>query len=107
MVNKILTLLGFAQKSGNLVTGESTCELYLKKKQISLLIVSIDTSENTLKKVTGYAAKYNVPLYQFSSKDELSMAIGKVNRAVIGIKDQKFASKIVELLKQMDLIELK
>lgn len=107
MENKILTLLGFAQKSGNLVTGENTCEIFLKKKQIVLLIVSEDVSENTLKKMIGHARKYGVPLYQYGKREELSIAIGKANRAVIGIKDRGFAKKLAELLNKLEIEVLK
>jgi len=107
MENKIFTLLGFAQKSGNLITGENTCEIYLKRKQLILLIVSEDASENTVKKMAGHSKKYNVPLYQFASREELSIAIGKANRAVIGIKDRGFAKKITELLEQLDISAIK
>jgi len=106
MKNKIFTLLGFAQKSGNLLTGENTCELYLKKKKVVLMIVSEDASENTVKKMVSHSRKYGVPLYQFGTRDELSVSIGKANRAVIGIKDNGFAKKIVELLSQMNIEKL-
>lgn len=103
MKNKLFTLLGFAQKSGNLITGENTCELYLKKKEVYLLIVSEDAAENTIKKMTGHSQKYGVPLYQYGGREELSISIGKANRAVIGITNRGFAKKMAQLLNQMDI----
>ncbi len=97
MRNKILTLLGFAQKSGNLLSGENTCELFIKKNKIKLIIISKEASDNSKNKFIGICDVKNIPVIVFGSKLELSKAIGKDNRAIIGIKDQSFANRILSL----------
>lgn len=97
MENKILTLLGFAQKSGNLLSGENTCELFIKKNKIKLIIISEEASDNTKNKFMSLCDSKSIPAMIFGSKQELSDAIGKYNRAIIGIKDQSFAKRILVL----------
>lgn len=99
MKDKILSLLGFAQKSGNLYSGENTCELYVKKNKVKLLIVSEDASQNTKDKFINLCNSRNIPCIIYSNKNELSNAIGKYNRAIFGIKDGDFSQKIMDLYK--------
>ena len=99
-MQKFLTMLGFAMKSGNIITGDDTCEMFLKKRRIKLLIVAADASENTKDKFRFLARQHEVQLVEISAKEELSQAIGKYNRAVIGITNRKFANSLIQLVDQ-------
>jgi len=101
MLNKVLTLLGFAQKSNKLVTGENTCELYIKRKAVHLLIIASDVSKYTLEKFAFLCEKNNIPYFVFGEKEQLSKAIGKINRGVFGIKDKTLADNIKEILESL------
>ncbi|MFZ5966545.1 MAG: L7Ae/L30e/S12e/Gadd45 family ribosomal protein [Bacillota bacterium] len=98
MEDRILSYLGLAQRSGNLVSGEETCEISLKKNEVKLVIIASDASSNTKKKFLDMCKFRNIDIFTYSSKEKLSHAIGKVNRAVFGIKDEGFAKKIFEQL---------
>lgn len=99
-MQKFLTMLGFAMKSGNIITGDDTCEMFLKKRRIKLLIVAADASENTKDKFRFLTRSHEVQLVEISTKEELSQAIGKYNRAVIGITNRRFANSLIQLLDQ-------
>ncbi len=98
MKDSILSLLGFAQKSNNIFSGENTCEIYIQKQKIKLMIVAEDASENTIKKFGNLCKAKGIPFIIYSTRDELSRSIGKYNRTVLGIKDHNFSKKILELL---------
>jgi len=102
MKDKIFTMLGFAQKSGNLVTGENTVEIYLKKGKVSLLIISEDASENTKKKFTNMCNSLGIQCVIFGTREELSISIGKFNRPVLGIVNKKFSRRIKELIDEIN-----
>lgn len=97
-MQKFLTMLGFAMKSGKIITGDDTCEMFMKKRKIKLLIVAADASENTKDKFRFLTKQAEVQIIEISTKEELSQAIGKNNRAVIGITDRKFANAILKLV---------
>ncbi|MBN2795885.1 MAG: ribosomal L7Ae/L30e/S12e/Gadd45 family protein [Clostridia bacterium] len=97
MQNKLLTMLGFAQKSGNLVSGENTVELYLPKRKISLVIITTDASENTRERFVSMAERYQVPYIIWGDREILSHAIGKYNRAVYGVTNKKFSREIFRI----------
>lgn len=101
MQNKILSMMGFAQKSGNLVSGENTIELFLPKKKISLVIITEDASENTKERFVMLADRYQVPYIIWGDREILSHAIGKINRAVYGVTNKKFSREIKRLFETL------
>lgn len=109
MLNKLLTMLGFAQKSGNLYSGENTVELYLPKKKVSLVIIATDASDNTKEKFRDLSLKHNIQCITLGTKEELSQSIGKYNRAVYGVTNKKFSREIKrihdEIIKDDNQIE--
>ncbi|PHS35289.1 MAG: 50S ribosomal protein L7ae [Alkaliphilus sp.] len=98
MKDKIFSMLGFAMKSGNVVTGESTCLIHIKKNVVHLVIVAEDASENTKKLFKNKAAHRNIPYRIYGSKSSLGENIGKSDRATIAIKDRGFARKLIEYI---------
>lgn len=97
MQNKIYSMIGMCMRSGRLAYGSDMCEENLNK--IRLIIVASDASENTkdkFKRVCKNIVKYK----EYGTIDELSHSIGKNNKAVIGIMDEGFSKRIVELLEE-------
>lgn len=101
MQNKLLTMLGFAIKSGNLLSGENTVEMFLPRRKVSLVIIAEDASENTKDKFVSMADRYNIPYIIYGSREELSHAIGKFNRAVIGVTNKKFSREIRKIYESL------
>ncbi len=105
MDNKIASLLSICQKSGNLVSGELSCEKTLQKKKAKLVIIAEDASDNTKKKFINKSFFYNVPSYIFGTKDEISRFIGKNNRAVVIITEKNLSLKIKDLIEPAYIAE--
>lgn len=100
MINstKICGLLGIATKAGKVVAGTDACLEKIKKGEIKLIIVAQDASDRTKDTFKQEAKKYNVEIYEVLSIDEISKAIGKVNKAVIGIKEIGLSNKIISII---------
>ena len=99
MNEKTRTLLGFASKSGNLVSGENTCRAH--QKSIKLVILSEDCTKETAE---YYKRQYQEKCFQTGSRFELGIAIGKSPRTVIGITNKQFAKSIEEsIVESMDV----
>ncbi|QZY56794.1 L7Ae/L30e/S12e/Gadd45 family ribosomal protein [Crassaminicella profunda] len=101
MENKVLSFLGLAQRSGNLVTGEDTCAAYVKKNAVKLVLIANDASDNTKKKFQDMADFRNIKCVIYGDRQKLSQAVGKPNRAVYGIKDTGLAKKISSLIEEV------
>lgn len=91
-------------KAGKVTFGtDSTMDMICKRK-IKLLIIAKDSSERTIKHFREKCNEYNVPCYIFGNKEKISNAIGKENKAVIGIKDNNLAEAIKKILDGGDVI---
>lgn len=96
MNNKALSLVGLAMRAGKIVSGEERVILAIRKQQLRLVILSTDSSANTMKKVIDKCTYYQMPYLLAPSRDELGRAIGKEQRVVVGVTDAGFATKIIE-----------
>ncbi|MGN1298628.1 MAG: L7Ae/L30e/S12e/Gadd45 family ribosomal protein [Candidatus Scatovivens sp.] len=95
MINKTLGLLGISAKAGKLVSGNDIVLENIKKRKIKLIIIAKDTSDRTKKNINDECHKNKIPIIEFGTIEENSKAIGKNNRAIIGITDIKLADAIL------------
>jgi ribosomal protein L7Ae-like RNA K-turn-binding protein len=96
-VQKLLNLIGLAMRAKKVVSGEDFCADGIRSGAIKYVFLANDAGANTTKKITDKANFYNVPVDTIFSSSEISKAIGKNNRMVIGITDIGFAKKMKEI----------
>ena len=96
--DKVLNLIGLAQKAGKVVSGEFMTEKAVKTGEAALVILAEDASENTQKKFRNMCEFYEVPLYILSDKETLGHAMGKEFRASLAVQDWNFAEAIMKVL---------
>lgn len=94
MRSKTMSLIGFAKKSGNLVSGVNTCTYAIGKGKVKLVILAEDISEGSEKKIMKEIRKKSIPYIKYSTIDELSHAAGEVGRSVFAVLDRHFAEVI-------------
>ena len=100
--DKVLSLIGLAQRAGKVASGEFATERAIKKGDASVVFVAEDSSENTKKMFNNMCTFYNVPIYIYSDKETLGHAIGKEFRASLAVLDIGLKNAI---LKNMDSME--
>ncbi len=100
-LDKITTLLGFAQKSNNLLSGNELVSRQLTRADIKLVLIATDVSPKSVEKLKKKCLSLNIPVYQILTAAQQSQAIGKANRMVIGVLDERFASKMIDLISDM------
>jgi len=94
VVNKINGLLGITAKAGKMLSGTDLVLEEMAKKHVELVIIASDASEKTIKNMKYYCEKENVEMIIYGTIFDNSKAIGKHNKAVIGIKDKNLADAI-------------
>lgn len=87
-MDKILNNLGLCQRAGGLISGEENVLSTLNK--VKYIFLAKDASEATKKRIKDKAKYYQIELDETYSSVELSHAIGKENRMVIGITNPSF-----------------
>lgn len=96
--NKVESLLGLCTRSRNLVSGEFAAEGAVKDGSAVLVIVATDASDNTKKLFRDKCSFYEVPCFEYGTKQSLGHAIGKELRASIAVLDEGFAKSIMKHL---------
>ena len=98
MINKTLGLLGISAKAGKVISGTDIVLEYLKKRKVKLIIIATDCSLKTKNNIKEASYKYEVQVIEYGNIEDNSRAIGKTNRAIIGITDKKLALAILNKL---------
>lgn len=96
---KILGLLGLSARARKVCFGADSTEQEIEKNKVYLVIVAEDASERTKTKFAETCQKHGIPLIIFESIDEISKAIGKQNKAIIGIKEKNLANEIDKIFR--------
>lgn len=89
-MKKIISYLGFCQRSGAIVYGLDN--LQKNKKRIHLLLTCPSLGENSLKKVKKLALEKKLKI--FESKEPLSILLNKENCKIVGILNKELSNAI-------------
>lgn len=95
--SKILGLIGLAARARKVSFGADSVELEAQKNKVYLIILAQDSSTRTKEKFQKISEKYNIPIIITQTIEELSKAIGKSNKAILGIGDINLASEIQKI----------
>lgn len=95
---EVLSFIGLANKAKKIIIGTELVIKSIQKGQAFLVIIAIDVSDNTNKKMIDKCKYYEVPYYFAFKQEQLGHSIGKESRAVIAITDQGFSEKFKKIL---------
>lgn len=92
--DKVLSMLGLAARSRNVVSGGFATEQAVKSGKACLVIIAEDASENTRKKYSNMCKFYEVPYAYHGIKEVLGHSIGREERSTLAVTDKGFADSI-------------
>ena len=95
--NKILGLIGLPARARKVSYGADSVEMQIKKRKVNLIIVADDASKRTKDKFNKIALQYDIPIIVAENIEALSKAIGKSNKAVLGIEDINLSKEIQKI----------
>ena len=94
--DQVLSLLGLSAKAGKIRSGEFQVEKAVKENQAFVVIVATDASDLSKKGYRDMCSFYQVPIYEYQTKEELGRCIGKEFRAAVAVVDEGFAKGILK-----------
>ncbi len=98
MINKkILGLLGLSARARKVCFGADSVEQEIKKRKVKLIIVAEEASIRTKNKFKKLSEEYNIPIIISGKIEELSNAIGKNNKAIIGVEEINLSNEIQKI----------
>lgn len=89
-MDKILNNLGLCNRAGKLISGTDMVCDYLASGKVCYIFLANDAADNTKNKILNKAFYYNVEVSESYSSVELSQAVGKLNRMVLGVTEKGF-----------------
>lgn len=101
---KILGLIGLAARARKICFGADSVELEMKKKKVHVIVIAIDASDRTKDKFKKLGEEYKIPIIIEGEIEILSKAIGKSNKAIIGVQDINLANEIQKIKNGGELI---
>ena len=90
-------MLGLCKRAGKLSTGEQAVLENVKKGTSSLVIISVDSSDGTRKKITDKCKSYKTNCIIFSDRYTLGKYTNKEYAVTVSVNDTNFAKRILEL----------
>ncbi len=103
MQDKALSLIGLATKAGKIVSGSFSVEKAVKRKEVFLVIVAEDASENTKKHFNDMCKYRNIPISFYGMSGEIGKYTGKDSRTVIAVTDRGFGEKLRAVITEVQI----
>ncbi len=99
MNNKILTLLGFASKSGKLSYGFDAVKTALMQSKSKLVLIANDVSPKSQKEITFFSTKYKTEVFVLRDYDmeTVSHAVGR-KCGILSVNDISFADGLLSAI---------
>lgn len=99
-VQKVLSLLGFAARSGKIAFGKDMLREYITNVRIKrkVVLIAVDAGERVKKDLRIRCEINRVPYFELSQKSELAHAVGKREISAIGVMDPNIVDGILEVL---------
>ena len=96
--------MGLAARARKICFGADSVELQIKKKKVNLVVIAEDSSDRTKDKFRNICEQYSIPIIIEGKIENLSKAIGKSNKAIIGIEDSNLANEMQKINNGGELI---
>ncbi len=97
--NRIIGLIGLANKAGLITGGGSmVIDALRSKKKPGLVIVAADVSEAIGVKIMHAAAGHNVPQRMAVTKDDIGAILGKAPRSAIAVASGGFVAQLINAI---------
>lgn len=102
-MDKLLNLIGLAQKAGRLAVGEEPTGAAARARDARLILVAADAAENSARRVRHFADAGQCLWCRIGAdKDALGRAVGRSSCAMLAVMDIGFAEAIAKKLAEGD-----
>lgn len=89
--------MDYLQEQERFVLEQTVLKNGIKKNKVKLIIVAEDSSDRTKDKFNKLSESYNIPIIISGDIEVLSKAIGKSNKAILGIEDINLSNEIQKI----------
>lgn len=94
MADVVAHMLGLCKRAGKVVSGDTAVCNAIAKNKVNLIIMADDAAKRSKDKFVLLAKEKDIPVFYYSSKNELGVLLGKNPRTVVAITDEQLARGI-------------
>ena len=95
-------MLGLAARAGAALPGTDRVREAARGDGLHFVFVANDASENALDKVVPLLQSRKIPYAIVFDRNALGGAVGRAGISALGITDRKLASRVEELIKELE-----
>ncbi|HHZ17021.1 MAG TPA: L7Ae/L30e/S12e/Gadd45 family ribosomal protein [Peptococcaceae bacterium] len=92
--DRVKTFLGFAQKSGQLLTGEKAVNTGIKTGKAKLVLIATDLPEKRRLFCMRFCEERKIPFGVLGTKEEYGQILGVSPRTLLAVTEEKLAEEI-------------
>lgn len=99
----VKTLLGFAHKSGRVLSGEAAVEAGVKKRKACLILMAQDMPAKRKQHYMRWFDGMKIGYFILGTKMEYGDLLGLSPRSILAVSDQQLAAAIVKQIGNQDV----
>lgn len=93
-----MSLLGLAMRAGRVVLGTHAVKEGARRGELNAVVMADDATDNARSRVLPLLSALDVPVARCASAARLGRAVGRSRLVVLGIRDARFAEKVLAAL---------
>ena len=97
-MNKLISMLGFAKRARQLVSGANAVQRSILFGKSFLVIIASDAGDSLKRKFTRLCEENDVKVLIFSSNEELSMMTHEDNKSIYSVENEEMAKQVYNLI---------
>ena len=97
-MNKLISMLGFAKRARQLVSGANAVQRSILYGKSFLVIIAGDAGGSLIRKFTRLCEENEVKVLIYSSNEELSMMTHEDNKSIYSVENEELAKQVYNLI---------
>ena len=97
-MNKLISMLGFAKRARQLVSGANAVQRSILYGKSFLVIIAEDAGDSLKRKFIRLCEENEVKVLIYSSNEELSMMTHEDNKSIYSVENEELAKQVYNLI---------
>ena len=93
---RLTSIIGFAEKSGKLLTGTYSVEEGIRRKKAKLVLVAADLNPKRIEILKHWCNDMGIPIQTVGTKDEYGILLKKRPLGLMAFTDEQMARGIIQ-----------
>ena len=97
-MNKLITMLGFAKRARQLVSGANAVQRSILSGRSCLVIIATDSGDSLKRKFSRLCEENEIEYLIYSTNEELSIMTHEDNKSIYSVENEELAKQVYKLI---------